>query len=408
MKNRILLFSSSLFLLFGCGGGGGGTSQPAPFENNQILVSMTVSDSEAEVGQTVVISHTVSNAVPTSCIASGDWSGPKHPLAASEEVTITKTGTNTFTLTCSAPGKVSGSATVNVTGLIARLDITNSIFSKRSNDCFQYVENYSSNVRDLTRVLDFDGYVDINFSDEYCEIYSDNIPNHDFNDSSASFAHDAIEIDRVFQIKRSPQHASQTSPIMRNTWDAIMLNGVVVDLKSAGCYSPTSSNANPDGNIPAGCNQSAQWNLVPLEYKSMFKVDIHNAHVQGDGTYHYHGNPNAMFDDSPSGDGSPLIGFAADGFPIYGSYILDDATGSFRKVLSGYSLKAGTRGVQSNSNPGGSYSGIYEEDWEWTNAGDLDECNGMTYKGSYGYYVTDGYPYILNCFKGTIDSSFQK
>ena len=49
----------------------------------------------------------------------------------------------------------------------------------------------------------------------------------------------------------------------------------------------------------------------------MFKVDIHNAHVQGDGTYHYHGNPNAMFDDSPSGDGSPLIGFAADGFPIW-------------------------------------------------------------------------------------------
>ena len=140
----------------------------------------------------------------------------------------------------------------------------------------------------------------------------------------------------------------------------------------------------------------------------MFKVDIHNAHVQGDGTYHYHGNPNAMFDDSPSGDGSPLIGFAADGFPIYGSYILDDTTGSFRKVLSGYTLKEGTRGPQSNSNPGGSYSGIYEEDWEWTNAGDLDECNGMTFKGSYGYYVTDGYPYILNCFKGTINSSFQK
>ena len=61
MKNRILIFSSSLFLLFGCGGGGGGTTPMAPFENNQIIVSMTVSDSEVEVGQTVVISHTVSN-----------------------------------------------------------------------------------------------------------------------------------------------------------------------------------------------------------------------------------------------------------------------------------------------------------------------------------------------------------
>ena len=409
MKNRILIFSSSLFLLFGCGSGESeGTTPPAPFANNVIIVTISASASEVEVGQSVEISHSVSGAVPNSCIASGDWSGSKSPLGNTEEVIIAKTGTNTFTITCSAPGKVTGSATVNVTGLVARIDITNSIFSKRSNDCSEYVENYSSNVRDLTRALDFDGYVDIGSTDEFCEIYSDNIPNHDFNDSSAGFAHDAIEIERIFQIKRSPQQASQNSPIMRNTWDAIMLNGVVVDLKSAGCYSPTNSNANPDGNIPAGCNQSAQWNLVPLEYKSMFKVDIHNAHVQGDGTYHYHGNPNAMFDDSPSGDGSPLIGFAADGFPIYGSYILDDTTGSFRKALSGYTLKEGTRGSQSNSNPGGSYSGIYEEDWEWTDAGDLDECNGMTFKGSYGYYVTDGYPYILNCFKGTIDSSFQK
>ena len=239
MKNRILIFSSSLFLLFGCGGGGGGTTPMAPFENNQIIVSMTVSDSEVEVGQTVVISHTVSNAVPTSCIASGDWSGPKHPLAASEEVVITKTGTNTFTLTCSAPGKVSGSATVNVMGLITRIDITNSIFAKRSNDCSEYVENYSSNVRDLTRVIDFDGYVDIDSSDEFCEIYSDNIPNHDFNDSSAGFAHDAIEVERIFQIKRFPQQASQNSPIMRNTWDAVMLNGVVVDLSLIHISEPT-------------------------------------------------------------------------------------------------------------------------------------------------------------------------
>ena len=58
----------------------------------------------------------------------------------------------------------------------------------------------------------------------------------------------------------------------------------------------------------------------------MFRVDIHNAHVQPDGTYHYHGNPNALFDDSPSEDGSPLIGWAADGFPIYGSYILEVST----------------------------------------------------------------------------------
>ena len=39
-----------------------------------------------------------------------------------------------------------------------------------------------------------------------------------------------------------------------------------------------------------------------------------------------------------------VVGFAADGFPIYGSYILDEQTGTYRKVLSGYTLKEGTRG----------------------------------------------------------------
>ena len=40
------------------------------------------------------------------------------------------------------------------------------------------------------------------------------------------------------------------------------------------------------------------------------------------GSYHYHCDPNALFDDVPVGEGSPVIGFAADGFPIYGSYIV--------------------------------------------------------------------------------------
>ena len=68
----------------------------------------------------------------------------------------------------------------------------------------------------------------------------------------------------------------------------------------------------------------------------------------------------------------------------------------------------GTRSTKTNTNPGGEYSGIYEEDWEWTDSGDLDECNGMEYKGEYGYYVTDSFPYIINCYKGETDSSFNK
>ena len=392
-----------LCTLYGCGGGGGGN-----VDSNQlsvITVSLSSSSTEVAIGSDVTLTWSSTNA--QSCSASGDWSGNKS-ISGSEEVSINNEGNNTFNLSCSGSNASSGSASIQVIGLVNRVNITNEIFSNRSSDCASYEEKYGSNVRDLTRAIDFEGYVDVDAFDTYCNLSSDNIPNHDFNDSSANFASDVIERERVFKVKRFPELASQNTEIVRGVWDAVLLNGVVVDLKSAGCYSPSSQNANSDGNIAAGCGGTAQWNLVPLEYKSMFRVDIHNAHVQPDGSYHYHGNPNAMFDDTPSGDGSPMIGFAADGFPIYGSYILDDQTGSYRKVLSGYTRKLGSRGIQSNTNPGGSFTGIYEEDWEWTDAGDLDECNGMTFKGQYGYYVTDSFPYIINCFKGEPDPSFDK
>ena len=41
-------------------------------------------------------------------------------------------------------------------------------------------------------------------------------------------------------------------------------------------------------------------------------------------------------------------------------------------------------------------------------AGDLDECNGMTVDGVYGYYITDAFPYIVACFRGIPNLSFQK
>ena len=557
MKENYGYLVIMLAALVGCGGGGGGSSDPVNDPIISITVSLSASADEVEVSSPITLTWSSTNA--QNCSATGDWSGSK-AVSGNEEVTINKEGSNTFTLNCSANNASSGSASVQVTGVISRIDITNNIFSNRSSDCADYDENYKSSVRDLTRAIDFEGYVNIEAYEEYCDIYSDNIPNHDFNDSSANFASNVMERDGAFKVKRFPEAASQNTEIQRGAWDALMLNGVVVDLKSAGCYSPSSSNVNSDGNIAAGCGQSAQWNLVPLEYTSMFGVDIHNAHVQPDGSYHYHGNPNAMFDDSPSGEGSPLIGFAADGFPIYGSYILDDTTGAYRKALSGYTLKEGTRGsiveiylldpledsrnfcidivgskanadtqsglqthtcysyqgeisvdqgfdkqriseheffmpsfevcmafnssdndlalgicngselqkftfltngnivinsdpslcvtvdqndareggggnpvhlirelkieecreslsiyqswgirsIKTSTNPGGEYSGIYEEDWEWTDSGDLDECNGMEYKEEYGYYVTDSFPYIINCFKGETDSSFNK
>ena len=39
-------------------------------------------------------------------------------------------------------------------------DITDVYFSSRNPDCREYGDTYRSSVRDLTRVLDFDGYLE--------------------------------------------------------------------------------------------------------------------------------------------------------------------------------------------------------------------------------------------------------
>ena len=330
-----------LTTLVACGGGGGGSSDPVTDPVTPITVSLSASTNEAEVGSLITLTWSSTNA--QTCSATGDWSGTR-TVSGNEGVTINKEGSNTFTLNCSASNATSGSKSVQVTGVVNRTNITDEIFSNRTSDCANYADNYASNVSDLTRVIDFEGYVDVEVFDTYCNLSSDNIPNHDFNDSSANFRTNVAEIDRVFRVQRDPQTASEISQINGQAWDAVMLNGVVADVKSAGCYKPSESRADADGNTEAGCGPNDNWMLIPLEYSTKFGADIHNAHVQPDGTYHYHGNPNAMFDDSPSGDGSPVIGFAADGFPIYGSYILDSLTGTYRKALSGYTLKEGNRG----------------------------------------------------------------
>ena len=106
---------------------------------------------------------------------------------------------------------------------------------------------------------------------------------------------------------------------------------------------------------------------------------------------------------------SAAIGFAADGYPIYGPYI--DDNGSIRQVTSSYQLKSGTRESLSGevALPEGSYVGTLIDDYKYqAGSGHLDECNGMMRNGSYGYYVTNTYPWVLKCLKGTPDSSFNK
>lgn len=290
---------------------------------------------------------------------------------------------------------------------IDALDITDAIFSETNGDCGFYADAYTASVLDIQRSLDFIGNLRISADSDSCTLISNGIPNHPFNDASARFADPVVAGNHTFTVPRAPAFAATPTPLSQRIVNGVMLNGVVLDILSAGCYRPDDPQADQDGNVAIGCADNSPWLLDPLGTEGGFGTDAHNAHTQPGGVYHYHGNPMAMFDDNPGPEGSPVIGFAADGFPIYGSYFYDLNSGAVRKALSGYTLKTGSRPA-SATDPGGIYDGSYVDDYEFTGAGDLDQCNGMTVNGQYGYYVTDAYPWIIACHRGTPDDSFRR
>lgn len=274
-------------------------------------------------------------------------------------------------------------------------DMTNEILTKRSANCADYVDANTASVTDVQNNKRHNADVTITTNGSTCVISSNAIPNHDFN-ATGRFRTRISEQSQTYKVTVSPSPGRQPTPLSLTYDNAVFLNGVKLDLMAAGCFGV--------GNGKIGCNKmDTPYRYDPLGAASSFGADEHNAHTQPDGTYHYHGNPVALFEQANATKASPVIGFAADGFPIFGSYIQDG--GVLRKADSSYQLKSGMR----TGGPGGKHDGTFIDDWKYVaGSGDLDECNGMTQDGVYGYVVTDTYPHVMGCFTGTPDASFRK
>jgi len=278
------------------------------------------------------------------------------------------------------------------------VDITGATLVNQSVSCTDYANTFTSNATDILNNDNYVGDLSITVDGDQCVITTNAIPNHDFNDGDRTFPNPVATQSDEYRVPISPQISPAATPLSLDLDNAILLNGVKVDILAAGCFGVG------DGRI--GCNDpNEDWRYDPVNPASGFRVDSHNAHTQPDGTYHYRAEPNALF----SSDGtveSPVVGFAADGFPIFGSFIEDG--GNVREVQSSYQLKSGDRPTGAGD-PGGVYDGTFRDDYEYIEAsGDLDECNGISIDGSYRYYITKTFPYVLACFRGTPDNSFFK
>ncbi|MEM9282082.1 MAG: YHYH protein [Verrucomicrobiota bacterium] len=154
------------------------------------------------------------------------------------------------------------------------------------------------------------------------------------------------------------------------------------------------------------------WNYEALGGAVTLGLDANFAHVQPDGSYHYHGLPLGLMRrlGHQTGDHSPLIGWAADGFPIYALYGYEAPQNSGSKVVelkTSYQLRRGQR-PRGGDQPGGEFDGTFIQDYHHViGSGDLDECNGRFCvtpefpDGTYAYFLTRDWPVIPRAFKGT-------
>jgi hypothetical protein len=208
----------------------------------------------------------------------------------------------------------------------------------------------------------------------------------------------------VFRIPRHPSVNAGTKTATPLGAIAVWTNGVAV-------FNALDANSYNNQNV---------WhqNAVAVEAASF---DSCLGHPAPGGIYHHHQNPRCLYA-ADSTRHSPIIGYAFDGFPIYGAYGFTnaDGTGGVSRMRSSYRLRNiaqrttlpdGT--VLSGAQTGPAVSaafplGYYSEDYEYAaGSGDLDASNGRIAvtpeypNGTYAYFATvdaDGrsaYPYAI-------------
>lgn len=195
--------------------------------------------------------------------------------------------------------------------------------------------------------------------------------------------------DYAFRVPLAPRKNGRTTDLGHQNF-GVALNGVPFDPLTAEFWNR---------------DRRSGWNIEAMSGAMNLGLDPSNAHVQPTGAYHYHAMPTALLKRlSQQQDGPVQLGWAADGFPIYGPYGFDKD-----ELKASYRIKSGTR----PSGPRGKYDGTYVQDYEYAkDLGDLDACNATTAKtkafpdGTYLYVITTAYPFIPRCWSGTPDRSF--
>lgn len=238
----------------------------------------------------------------------------------------------------------------------------------------------------------------------------------------------------IFKMPLNPTQNTGTATATQGGNIGIFINGVAMfDYRDGVAWNSTSNAlcggpGNPP--CPGGPTATQAWNRDAIVAEKA-GFDCSKGHP-AQGNYHHHQNPSAFkldltvistICDIYDADGlyvinasehSPLIGYAYDGFPVYGAYAYKnaDGTGGITRMKSGYQLRNITTrttsptgaSVSSGPNVSTTYPlGYFREDYEFIahpgEADYLDEHNGR-------FCVTPEYPNGIYCYFATVDENW--
>ena len=275
----------------------------------------------------------------------------------------------------------------------------------------------------------------VNYSSNWVYATTNGIPAYPtgpFLDGNPSLATDQ---NAIFKIPLNPTQNTGNLTATTGGNIGVFINGVALFDYRDGVAWNTATNSLCGGlpgmsPCPGGPATSQSWNrdAIPAE---KLGFDCSKGHP-ANGNYHHHQNPSAFKLDLNvissvcnlyDADGlyaidstvhSPLIGFAYDGFPIYGAYAYKntDGTGGITRIKSSFQLRNitdrtvwadGTDVADGPSNFTTYPLGYFREDYEFINhpgqADYLDEHNGR-------FCVTPEYPAGIYCYYTTVDGNW--
>jgi len=242
---------------------------------------------------------------------------------------------------------------------------------------------------------DTEAHVHITVADGYRYIVSNGIPNHKTGPFPNRNNPNSIQLQyHRYRVPAEPTAMASSKPYFLMPF-GVALNGIPFDPGAAEFW-----------------YGDRNWQFEALKGTLDLGLDQNNAHVQPGGAYHYHGSPTGLIASLDTRPGMVLLGYGADGFPVYSNRGFKDAQDPASELVtlkSSYRLKEGTR----DGGPGGLHDGTFVQDYAYVaGSGDLDECNGRIGvtpeypQGTYYYVITEDFPFIPRRFHGTPDESF--